>query len=162
MNLDVVAVVISVLALFVASAAVWYARRAARETRRQADAAQEQLRRDYAPNLSVTLMDGPGDGPDARYEIRNDGPKDLDSVLVSRPEVANQVRYPVALLGTEYGDQAELGPLPIGEARDFLLCVGPASSTRPKDFRVRITCRAGSDKWTLSKALETRRPFKTL
>jgi len=50
----------------------------------------------YTPNLTVTLKDEVGEGPDVLYEVRNDGHKDLDSVIVERPETPDRVRYPVA------------------------------------------------------------------
>jgi len=54
----------------------------------------------------------------------------------------------------DYGDQAELGPLRIGAASRFLLCVG--STSAPPEFRVRIMCRAGADSWPVSKFLKPR------
>lgn len=117
------AFVVSLLALLVSGAAVLYARktadaaeRQAMEARRQADAAHEELRLANAPVLTVTLKDEPAEGPDVLYEIRNDGRRDLDSVIVQRPEPSDRVRYPVARLGvTDFEDQVELGPLRLGE-----------------------------------------------
>lgn len=158
--MTVASFVVSALALLVSGAAVFYARRTADaadrqadEARRQADAAHEELRLANAPVLTVTLKDHPAAGPDVLYEIRNDGRRDLDSVIVQRPETTDRVRYPIARLGvTDFQDKVELGPLPLGEASGLLLKIGNTTS-RPA-FRVRITCRAGADSWELSKRLE--------
>lgn len=89
------------------------------------------------------------------YEIRNDGSRDLDSVMVQRPVTTDGVRYPIARLGvTDFEDQVELGPLRLGEASDLLLKVG--STISPPEFRVRITCSAGEDSWDVNRLLEPR------
>lgn len=160
--MTVAAFVVSILALLVSGAAVVYARRTAGaadrqavETGRQADVAHAQLRLAYAPVLTVTLKDESAEGPDVLYEIRNDGSRDLDSVVVQRPETTDGVRYPVARLGvTDFEDQVELGPLRLGEASHLLLKVG--STTSPPEFRVRITCRAGENSWDVNQFLEPR------
>jgi len=152
----IAALVISILALLVSGLAVFFAARQTREARRQADAAQKQLHRADTPVLTVTLRDEPRDGPDLLYEVRNDGHQDLDSVVVQRPETPDRVRYPVARLGGDYGDEAELGPLAMGAAQGFLLRVGPTQM--PPEFRVRISCRVGAETWPLSRLLEPRPP----
>lgn len=166
-GVTVAAFVVSILALLASGVAVIYARRTAdaadrqaAEARRQADAAHEDLRLVNAPVLTVTLKDEPAEGPDVLYEIRNDGRKDLESVIVQRPETSDRVRYAVARLGmTDFEDQVELGPLRLGEASGLLLKVG--NTTSPPEFRVRITCRAGDNRWDLSKLLEPRpAPFQ--
>lgn len=157
--MTVAAFVVSILALLISGAAVFYARRTADaadrqadEARRQADAAQDELRLANTPVLTVTLKDHLAAGPDVLYEIRNDGRKDLDSVIVQRPETSDRVHHPIARLGaTDFQDRVELGPLPLGEASGLLLKIGNAS---PPAFRVRITCRAGAESWELSKRLE--------
>lgn len=106
----VAAFVVSLLALLVSGVAVVYSAVTAKETRRQADAAQAELHLAYTPTLAVTLKQGGSTDLDVLYEIRNDGRKDLDSVVVQRPETSDRVRYPVARLGTDYDDQAELQP----------------------------------------------------
>lgn len=162
---DTVAVVIAGLALVVSIGAVWYTRRTAKDTARQADIAEAAHHLASTPNLTVTLKDRSGSGPDILYEVRNDGSQDLDSVIVHRPELPDHIRYPVARLGTDYSDQAELGPLNIGEARSFLLCVGPSLTAPPegpelnvREFQVRIICRVGTRTWPLSRSLEPRPP----
>ena len=102
----------------------------------------------------MTLNDNVETGPDVLYEVRNDGRKDLDSEIVERPITSDRVRYPIARLGSVWADLAELGPLPMGASCGLMLCVG-ATPTLP-EFRVRVTCRAGEDTWTLSKFLEPR------
>lgn len=165
--MTVAAFVVSVLALLGSVTAIVYSRRSAIaadrqavEARRQADAADEQLRMAAVPLLTVTLKDEPSAGPDLLYEVRNDGPQDLASVLVRRPETLDKVRYPLSRLGgPDFEDEVELGPLTLGDACMFLLKVGPNPS--PPEFRVRITCRAGSRSWVVSHLLEPRpQPFK--
>lgn len=153
--MDVAALIISALALVAAGAAVAYARTTARQTQRQADAAAEQIHLAYTPRLEVTLKQGSFTDNDVLYEVRNAGSKDLDSVAVERPLTSDKVRYPIARLGTDFDDQAELGPLALGEARGLLLRVGPIPN--PPEYRVRITSRAGGDTWSQSYLLEPRR-----
>ena len=110
--------------------------------------------------LTVTLQKEPAHGPDLLYEIHNDGPKDLESVVVHRPVTADKVRYPIARLGTtDFEDDVDLGPLRLGETGRLLLKVG--STPNPPEFRVRIACQAGEDTWVLSRLLTPRpRPAK--
>lgn len=153
--MDLAALIIAFLALLAAGAAALYARATARQTQRQADAAAEQIHLAYTPRLEITLKQGGFTDNDVLYEIRNVGHKDLDSVLVARPITSDKVRYPIARLGTDFGDQAELGPLALGESQGLLLRVGPVPN--PPDFRVRVTTRVGDENWTQSHALEPRR-----
>lgn len=120
MSVTVAAFVVSTIAFLLSGAAVVYARRTAdaanrqaSEVRRQADAAHEELRLAYSPTLRVTRKDGPAEWPEVLYEVRNDGRKDLDSVVVERPETIDRIRYPVARMGVseDFEDQVELGPL---------------------------------------------------
>ena len=138
-----------------AGAAVAYARTTARQTQRQADAAAEQIHLAYTPRLEVTLRRGSFTDNDVHYEVRNVGPKDLDTVLVERPVTRDKVRYPIARLGADFDDQADLGPLALGEARGLLLRIGPEPN--PPEFRVRITSGAGTDSWPQSYLLAPRR-----
>lgn len=55
------------------------------------------------------------------------------------------VRYPLAKLGTDFGDQAELGPLEIKAKQGIVLSIG--SAERLPEFRVRIRCRIGRNVW---------------
>lgn len=136
-----------------------FAAATARQTRRQADAAHTELHLAYAPVLAATLEGDSGDSPDWLYEIRNDGRRDLDSVTVCRPATLDRVRYPVARLGSEFGDNAELGRLPIGTAARLLLHVG--TTTSPPEFRVDVVCRSDDETWTVSVLLEPRpQPFQ--
>jgi len=159
MSVTVAAFVVSIFALLLSGTAILYARRTAdaadrqaAEAGRQADAAHEELHLANIPVLTVTLKDESASGPDVQYEIRNDGRKDLDSVVVQRPEAIGRVRYPIARVGvTDFEDQVELGPLRLGETSQFLLKVG--STPSPPEFRVRIACCAGGDKWDVSKLL---------
>ena len=164
--MTIAAFVVSILALLASGVAIAYARRTAAaaedqaaEARRQADAAHEELRLALTPLLTVTLQDEPSEGPDVLYNVRNDGRRDLESVIVERPETKDLVRYGVARLGISeaFDDQVELGPLRRGESNGLLLKVG--STTSPPEFRVRITCRVGDDSWVVSHVLEPRPDF---
>jgi hypothetical protein len=81
----------------------------------------------------------------ALFYVQNQGDEDLDSVVVSRPLTADRVTYPVARLGGDQGDEAELGPLEIKAKQAFVLFIG--SAERLPEFRVRIRCRVGKDAW---------------
>ena len=142
------ALIVSIIALVVSGVAVKY-------SRRQAVAAQDGVHRAYRPILTVTLEAGTSKSPDVLYKIRNDGQKDLDSVVVERPLTAGSVHYRVARLGSDYADEAELGPLSMGAAALLSVAVGHSRSL--PEFRVRITCRAGGSIWTLSELLEPRK-----
>ncbi len=135
--MTVTALVVSILALLVSGVAAVYSALTSKETRRQADAAQAEIHLAYSPILTVTLKHGSSSNDlDLLYEVRNDGRQDLDSVVVQRPETPDRVRYPVARLGTEFDDHAELGPLPMGASSGLVLRVG-ATKTLP-EFRVRV------------------------
>lgn len=160
MQVTIAAFVVSLAALLLSGVAAVYARvtakateRQADEARRQADTAQAELHLAYSPVLSVVLNREASQGSNWLYEIRNDGHKDLDSVVVQRPETSDRIRYPIARLGvTDYEDQVELGPMGLGEASGLVLCVG--STPTPPEFRVRISCRTGTESWVVSKLLE--------
>lgn len=77
------------------------------------------------------------------YRVRNEGPEDLDSVVIHRPHSEDRTVYPVGALGGDVADAVELGPLPMRPERRFVLAVGSAP-TLPT-FRVRIACSAGHD-----------------
>ena len=135
----VAAFIVSVIALLVAGASAVYARI-------QATAAKNADLRARRPILGVSLHEAVSSGEDsAVFYVGNQGLEDLDSVVVYRPVTADGVQYPVARIGTEFGDQAELGPLGIRAKQGFVLSIG-AGETLP-EFRVRIRCRVGKDTW---------------
>lgn len=165
--MDPAALIVSIVALIVSAVAVVYTRRSAAaaeqsaaaatgqaaESRREADAAHEQLRLAYTPELTITAMDRSTGDSAWQYKVRNDGRLDLDSVLVERPLTPDNVSYRVARTGiSDFEDLVDLGPLQLGASSYLLLAVG--STSTPPDYDVRITCRAGDYSWTLSRRLE--------
>ena len=67
------------------------------------------------------------DGTDALYRVTNEGPADLDSVVVHRPilgDVEGRIVHPVAPTGAEYDDEAEIGPIAMGTYGCFMLRLG--------------------------------------
>ena len=137
---------VSVLALAVSIAAFVYARRATTATEAQARVAQSADRRAREPRLEAQLK-GYARQDDSRawIEITNHGPIDLDDLIVHRPETEDGVRYPVAAMGGDVGDDADVGPIRRLEKRQFALFVGPRGQ-RPR-FVVRATSVAGDDTW---------------
>lgn len=90
------------------------------------------------------------------YRVRNNGPQDLDALIVHRPRVPagpripDGIKYPLAVTGGWTGwadDEIEFGRLPLGQVVDFTLCCGAEMKLR--QFRVRIECLAGSDRWEM-------------
>src|SRR4051812_30489886 len=135
--------VVAWAALLVSVIGAWYtwrsvkaAERAAEASVRSARASEESARAAIAddhraptPELDVTLerpARWANDSDVAIYSVRNQGHEHLDSVIVHKPEVDDQVRYPVAATGrSDWSDQAEIGPLPVAGKAQFTLSVGP-------------------------------------
>jgi len=135
----VAALVVSLVALGLSAFSVLY-------TRAQARAATSADLRARHPVLGLTLHQSASAGETtALYYLENQGAEDLDSVVVFRPETADGVDYPVARLGQDFADEAELGPLGMKAKQAFVLCIGPAEML--PEFRVRIRCRIGKDSW---------------
>lgn len=135
----IAAFIVSVIALVLSGLSALY-------TRSQANSAASAERRARRPKLKVVLHEAisPTDTT-ALYYVQNTGEEDLDSVVVLRPVTSDGVRYPVARLGQDFGDEAELGPLGIREKQGLVLSVG--SVPHPPEFRVRIKVRIGKDRW---------------
>ena len=72
-------------------------------------------------------------------------PKTSPRFVVFRPVTEDRVRYPVARLGQDFRDEAELGPLEIKAKQGFVPSIGSADDL--PEFRVRIRCRIGNDSW---------------
>lgn len=101
-------------------------------------------------------LDSPTPAPNDRviYRVRNDGPQDLDSVLMYQPRTRDRITYPVMRTGDPNGwadDEAELGPLTMTQEVAVTLCCGAAGEL--PGFRVRVVCRAGDETWELPVAL---------
>ncbi|WP_155859341.1 hypothetical protein [Cellulomonas sp. KRMCY2] len=169
--LTIIATAVAVISAVVAVRALGHARRSAdaaetslAEARRSADAAEKSAgaaavtaeadraedQRQRHPRLAVAVERlVPHDGPDAIYRVTNEGPTDLDSVVVYEPilgEVEGRIRHPVARTGLDYGRTAEVGPIPMGAYGRFTLSLG-AGAGLPQ-FRVKIVSRAGQEEWS--------------
>src|SRR6185437_8722079 len=89
----------------------------------------------------------------AIFVVRNDGPQDLDSVVVHRPRPADGITYGIAVTSaTDFQDQADLGQLAMAQEARFTLSYG--STPKLPEFRVRIVCRLGDEEWHLTQLLE--------
>ena len=127
----------------------------ARASARSADAAEAVDRRERTPRLAVQL-DSPTPAPNDRviYRVRNNGPQDLDSVLMYQPRTRDRITDPLTRTGDPNGwadDEAELGPLAMTQEVAVTLCCGAAGEL--PGFRVRVVCRAGDETWELPVAL---------
>lgn len=165
--MEIAALVVAVLAVVAASVSAWYshrstgiaaraaeaaersaqaAERAAKAAEREADAAASAERRAMQPRLHVEPQ-GRLDGADrVIYLVRNDGPQDLDGFRVFRPRPDDGIKYPVAPVGSDWcEDDAELGPIRMGESAKFVLSIG-ASRNRP-EFRVRVVATRAGVTW---------------
>ena len=142
----IAAFVVAVLALVISGLSVAY-------TRRYTQAAEAEDRRARTPRLSITAEHGAEGATSIIYVVRNDGPQDLDSLVIFRPRPMDGITYPMAKTGMNWvTDEVELGPLGVTQEARFTLSVG-AGSPLPT-FRVRIRCRAGRDTWELVEELE--------
>jgi len=156
-------VVISVLALLVAAASARYTRRGAWHSKRTADVAEATLHDQHTPVLKIWL-DGTGPSgqvPQAYYTVSNDGPQDLDEVVVHRPQPSGDVGYWVGHVGqTAEPDGVNLGALAMGrEARFTLFYVyGNVPPEALPRFSVPIDCRKGEERWRLLWVLPPPRP----
>lgn len=161
LDVDVAAFVVSIAALLLAGASAAYTRQQAKATKDQARLSERQDHLARTPRLAITLPIPAGKAETSvTYVVHNDGPQDLDSVTVHRPEASDGggVRYPVAPIGAEFGDQAELGPIRMGEAKSFVLSIGPSDGL--PEFRVSVECRRGGDApWRTTIKLDTARRY---
>ena len=168
--LTIIATIVAAVAAFAAWRSAEHARSSLAQAKRSADAAEKAAgaaaitaaadraedHRARTPRLTVSV-DSPAvhDGTD--YRIRNEGPADLDSVVVHRPIVETGVMHPVARTGDEYGEEARLGPMPMGASDRFTLSLG--SGVTLPEFRVKIVSRAGDEEWATVVLLDkARRP----
>jgi NAD-specific glutamate dehydrogenase len=152
LTLTVIATVVAAVSALVAMLALRQAKRSAdaaedslAEAERSADAAEESTgaaavtaaadraedHRRRTPRLAVAVeAKAEHDGSNVIYGVTNEGPADLDSVVVHRPilgDVERRIVHPVARTGAEYGDAAEIGPVAMGTYGRFTLSRGSAS-----------------------------------
>ena len=163
MNLvDTASIAISVASFLAAVASVAVAFRARGDSRRSADAAEAAEHRAARPRLLVEPEGAvPHNATEVIYRVHNlDGPN-LASVVVHRPVVEPADRggaiYPVATTGRgDYGDDAEIGPIPLAGYSRFTFKLGSRESL--PDFRVKITYSTSTGTpWEVSAPLTTPR-----
>ena len=152
--IGVAALVVAFRALHESGRAAKAAERAAEASERAADSAEATDRRNREPQLTIMLSDpvaAPGDR--AIYRVRNDGPQDLDSILIYPPTTTDRITYPIAITGAGgwQTEPIELGPLALTHENRLTLCCGTANVL--PEFHVRIEGRAGNDRWDLSRPL---------
>ena len=144
---------IAVRAVRAASRSADAASRSAAAASRSAAAAESSGRRARPPQLAILLSDhvlAPNDK--VIYRVRNDGPQDLDGVVVHPPRPPDRITYPIAITGAGWADdEIGLGPLAMTQETRFTLCCGTARDV--PEFRVVIECRAGTDEWLLTQLL---------
>ncbi|MFC7487246.1 hypothetical protein ACOCJ7_00075 [Knoellia sp. CPCC 206453] len=118
-------------------------------------------RRARTPQLTVMREGRASNGETAViFSLRCTAPEDLDSVIVHRPVTEDGIKYPVALVGTDWSDSADLGAVPLGHRGRFILSVGSAHAL--PTFWVSIVCRSGADEWNLDEKLVVRRPGRVI
>jgi hypothetical protein len=143
---------LAIAALTVAAVAAVFSGLSWAEVKRSAHAAEGSAGLDNP-------VEAPGDR--AIYRVRNDGPRDLDALIVSRPRPPDDpggIKYPFAVTGGTQGwadDEITLGPIPMGQEVRFTLCCSAAVEL--PEFRVRMACRAEDDIWTLNELLPSPR-----
>ena len=151
--LSIAALAVSLGSALIAVRAVRAASRSADAASRSADAAESSDRRARTPQLAILLSDhvlAPNDK--VIYRVRNDGPQDLDGVVVHPPRPPDRITYPIAITGAGWADdEIGLGPLAMTQETRFTLCCGTARDV--PEFRVVIECRAGTDEWLLTQLL---------
>ena len=144
--MSVAALVVAILALVISGLSVAY-------TRRATHAQEAADRRARSPRLVVSPLPADEGATSVIYALRNDGPQDLDAIVIYRPRPNDDITYPIARTGHDWvADEVDLGPLAMTQEARFTLGVGVAASL--PTFQVRIECRAGRDTWDLPETLE--------
>jgi hypothetical protein len=150
-----VAISIAALVVTIASGVIAFlakrdASRSARAATRSAHAAEAADRRARTPQLDIVLSN-PAPTPIDRviYRVRNDGPQDLDDLIIYRPRPTDGITYPIAVTGRDFADdEIHLGPVALAQEAQFTLCCGAAAEL--PEFRVRIECLSGHESWTMT------------
>lgn len=145
----VAAFVVSIVAVLIAGTSVVY-------VRRNVLMSVAADRRARTPHLEIALDSPEFGGGIAFFSLRNDDQQDLDSVLIhpaeeDRPPGRFVLPHrPVALMGTDFNESAEVGPLHKKAHIVFAVKIGAG---HPSDLHMRVDCRAGKDTWSLVEQL---------
>lgn len=177
LTITIVATVVAAVSAVVALLALKHAKRsadAAEESldnaRRSADAAErsagaavitaeadrDESHRKRAPRLIVaveTMVEH--DDINVIYRVTNEGSTDLDAVVVHRPilgDVEGRTIHPVARVGSDYDDEAEIGPIAMGSYGRFTLSLGPGSVL--PEFRLKIVSTVSDESWPTTVLLD--------
>lgn len=173
----IIATVIAALSTMVAVMALRHAKSSAHAARRSAEAAERSAgaaavtaaadraedHRRRAPRLLLEPdVLAEHDGDRVIYRITNNGPVDLDSVIVHRPIVGiveGSIVHPVSATGrpdVDWADEVEIGRIELGTYGRFTLSLG--STQNLPEFRVKIVSTVGAEQWTQVELLrETRK-----
>jgi hypothetical protein len=147
------ALAIAALAVSIVSAVAAYL--SWKAANRSAGAAESADRRAREPQITILLsMPTPPPGNLVIYRVRNDGPQDLDAIVIYPPEPADNRNYSIAITGGGTGfaqGPIDLGPIRVSSEGRFTL--GCGSDRFLPEFRVRVECKSGSDTWPMSRVL---------
>jgi hypothetical protein len=128
--IGIAALVVSLGAAVISYLARAEAARSADAADRSAAAAEAADRRARKPVLDIALTDSaPAPNDKAIYRVRNDGPQDLDTVIVYRPRPPDRITYPITVTGGGAGwaeDEIDLGSVALNEGASFTLRCGHA------------------------------------
>jgi hypothetical protein len=151
--LGIAALIVALVSAGAAVRSIRHARRsavaadeAAKAAKRSAEMAEAADRRARTPHLTI-LLDQPGQGDRMIYRIRNDGPQDLDDMVVHHPQPPDGIKYEITRTGDMRGwqDRAELGPIAMTQEGRITLSCGAAEEL--PEFRVRVVSHCGTDTW---------------
>ena len=79
------------------------------------------------------------------YQVRNDGPEDLDALTIYRPRPPDRVTYPIGKLSETWADdQIEWESLALTEEVSFVLCCGVASELPEFQFGLSVVAATTS------------------
>ena len=149
--LSVAALLVSVISAIVTFIARGDALRSAQASERSASIAEAADHRARVPQIDVLLsQSAPVPTDRVIYQVRNNGPQDLDDIIVYRPRPSDRITYPVAITGSGgwAADEIHLGSIALGLEARFTLCCGVAEDL--PEFRVRIECCSGEESWTIT------------
>ncbi len=145
---------LGIAALLVSLISVIIALLARRDSFHLAHTAEAAEHRALTPQLEVILSE-PAPAPADRviYRLRNNGPQDLEDIVIYRPRVRDQIIYPIALTGSDdwAKDEIHLGPVELGQDAPFTFCCGVAQEL--PEFRVRIACNLKNKTWEMTQLL---------
>src|SRR5258708_7027237 len=98
--LGIASLVVSLAATYITYRPKQEARRSADAANRSAVAAEAADRRERTPKLDIAvIVRAPPAVDRAIYQVRNDGPQDLDSIVIHRPVTGDSIISPITVTG---------------------------------------------------------------